>query len=98
MPYKYPKITQAARLGKKYGAHVTSSQKWPHKIQVVWSDGNRAHTMHAGDRRYEDYLIHGDPQRRANYRKRARGVRLRDGSLAYLDKSRPAFWAYHVLW
>ena len=54
--------------------------------------------IHFGARGMDDFLVHRDPIRRASYRKRARGIKLKNGKPAYLDRSKPAFYAYNILW
>ena len=54
--------------------------------------------IHFGAKGYEDFTIHKDNDRRANYRKRHATIRLKDGRLAYRVKSQPAFWSYNLLW
>ena len=64
-----------------------------------------------GDKRYEHYktseLIpeslhiyreHRDPERRSNYRTRAKGILNKYGELTYKDKNSPNYCAYHLLW
>ena len=58
----------------------------------------RGRWIHLGQLGYDDYTTHRDPVRRANYRRRHRGILLADGRPAYTVKTTPAFWAYHVLW
>lgn len=47
--------------------------------------------IHFGDSRYQDYLIHGDNDKRNNYRSR-------HSNDFYDDPERPGFWSYNVLW
>ena len=69
----------------------------------------RKKTINFGDMRYQQYrdqtglklyshLDHNDPVRRANYRRRHRGIKKKDGSKAYLDKESPAYYSYFYLW
>ena len=41
---------------------------------------------------------HGDPVRRASYRRRHAGILLANGKSAFKNKTKPAFWDYHLLW
>jgi len=54
--------------------------------------------IHYGSRLYQDYTIHKDEQRRINYKKRHRGITLRTGEPAYLNKNQPAYWSYWTIW
>ena len=64
--------------------------------------------IHFGDQRYEHFednalglykdMNHYDPKRREAYRKRARGIKDKNGNLTYLDKNSPNYYSYHFLW
>ena len=54
--------------------------------------------IHFGDRRFEDYLIHKNKNRRDRYRKRASKIKDKDGNLTYKDRNSANFWSYHLLW
>ena len=54
--------------------------------------------IHFGDERYEDFTQHGDEKRRESYRKRHSGIMTAGGYPAYLDRTKPAFWAWNLLW
>jgi len=54
--------------------------------------------IHFGGKGYSDFTIHKDESRRANYRSRHASIKLSDGRKAYMVKSSPAFWAWHLLW
>ena len=81
---------ESTRKNKKY--MVNYNNKW----------------IHFGDTCYEQYedkalrlykdQNHHDKIRRESYRKRARGIKNKDGKLTYLDKSSPNFYSYHFLW
>jgi hypothetical protein len=66
------------------------NKKWAVLYKNTW--------IHFGDSRYQDFTQHGDHIRRANYRKRHRAIRLKDGRLAYMVKTQPSFWAYNLIW
>ena len=51
-----------------------------------------------GDKRYQDFLIHGDSNRRRLYRERASRIRDKNGVISYLNKHSPNYWSYHLLW
>ena len=58
----------------------------------------RGRKIHFGAVGYEDYTQHRDPKRRENYRRRHRGIKLKDGTPAYLNKNQAAYWSYYLLW
>jgi hypothetical protein len=41
---------------------------------------------------------HGDPERRKNYLSRAKGIKLKDGSLAWKNPKSPNYHAVKILW
>lgn len=41
---------------------------------------------------------HGDKKRRASYRSRHKAIKLKDGSLAYKNKSSPSYYSWMYLW
>lgn len=54
--------------------------------------------VHFGQRGAEDFLDHGDRDRRARYLARAREIRDGRGRLTRDNKASANFWAIHVLW
>jgi hypothetical protein len=58
----------------------------------------RNNWIHFGQKGSEDFLDHNDKARRENYRKRARGIKDKDGRRVYRVKTSPAYWSYNVLW
>ena len=65
-------------------------KKWAVLYDNIW--------IHFGSLLYDDFTSHNDPVRRASYRRRHKGILLRDGRPAYTVKSQPSYWAYHLLW
>ncbi len=95
MVYIYPRLIAAKRVAaKKRLPTPESSQRKGKKLFVIY----RGKEIHFGAREYSDYLEHKDKERRHNYRMRARGQLLNNGTPAYLDRTRPAYYAYHILW
>ena len=43
-------------------------------------------------------LDHNDPKRRKNYLKRSKGIKLKNGDLAWLEPSSPNYHAVRILW
>ena len=84
-------MKQSTRKNKKYMVKVNN--KW----------------IHFGDTRYQQYkdrtplklyssLDHKDNERRANYLKRAKGIKNKHGDLSYLDKNSPNYYSVKYLW
>jgi len=93
--YIYPHLAKARAVAKRLKLPKPySSQRNGKKLYVVYHDKE----IHFGARLYSDWLDHKDPERRARYRKRARGVMLSNGKPAYKDRTHPAFYAYYILW
>ncbi len=93
--YVYPHLAAARRVASRLGLPMPqSSQRDGKKLYVVYNGKQ----IHFGARGYSDYLDHRDDERRARYRKRARGILLANGRPAYLDKNQPAYYAYYILW
>lgn len=83
---------RAKKLGLK--GQIFNSNTINKKFVYV-EDGKK---YNFGQKGYEDYLDHKDELRRANYRKRASGVILKDGRRAIDVKPSPAYLSYHLLW
>ena len=84
------------RAKNVYGARdLQYSNRGDKKYVVTLKNGNK---IHFGDRRYEDFLIHKDTERRMQYRKRASKIKNKAGKLTYKDPKYANFWSYHLLW
>lgn len=93
--YVYPKLREARRIAIRMGLPMPeSSQVAPYKLEVMY----RGRLIRFGHRDYEDFLLHKNETRRANWRRRMRGVLKADGKQAYKDKTSPLYWAWHLLW
>ena len=64
-------------------------------------------TIHFGNPNYQHFTDktgiwkskdHKDPERRKNYLKRAKGIKLKDGSLAYKNPKSANYHAVRILW
>ena len=87
-------LRQRARV--IYGAKdLEYSNNKNKKYMVTLKNGNK---IHFGDSRYEDFLIHGDKNRRDKYRRRASRIRDKNNNLTYQNRESPNFWAYNLLW
>ena len=72
--------------GKKFSVYVKTNTKKGYKM------------IGFGDNRYEDFRQHKDKKRQASFRARMKGIKKKDGSFAYKDKTSPAYWALNYLW
>ena len=82
---------EALRLG---ATDLRPSWRKGKKIAVLF----QGKWIHAGALGYDDYTTHHDDERRASYRRRHKAIPLRDGRPAYLVKTQPSFWSWHLLW
>ena len=75
------------------------------KYSVITPSGR---VVHFGDKRYQHFkdkalgvysnLDHNDKVRRRSYRRRARGIKNKNGKAVFLDKESPAYYSYRFLW
>jgi len=76
------------------------------KKYMVFYNNKWIHFGHTSYDHYEDTTPlklykdqnHYDIKRRIAYRKRARGIKDKNGNHTYLDKNSGNFYAYHFLW
>lgn len=81
-------LRRAKERAKRLGVEVRySTRKWK-KLDVFDREGRKIASI--GDTRYEDFLQHGDPERRRRYKIRHQGNRHRRGS--------PGYYADKILW
>ena len=73
--------------GKKYSVYVKTDTKKGYKI------------IHFGQAGADDWRSGtATKEQRSSYLARAKGIRKKDGSLAWKDKSSPNYWAVTYLW
>lgn len=89
------KFDKVKELVLKYGGDDLRVSKRKHKKYDVLYKGK---WISYGDNRYQDFLDHQDPKRRANYRNRAGGIRNKKGELTYKIPTSPNYWSYWTLW
>ena len=65
-------------------------KKWAVLYEGKW--------IHFGAKGYDDYTVHGDADRRASYRARHGAIKTKDGRIARMVKTSPAFWSWELLW
>ena len=80
-------ITKAKERAKSLGVQVKASTKKNKKLDV-FAEGEKIASI--GDKRYSDYLQHGDEARRKRYKARHEQNRHKKGT--------PAFYADRILW
>jgi hypothetical protein len=78
----------------------TTVHFWPSsKISKKWMTIDpKGHRVYWGDPNMQDYLEHGNKQRRLRYRQRHAGILLKDGTRAIDKKWSPAWLSYNVTW
>lgn len=54
--------------------------------------------IHFGQKGYEDFLDHKDPDRRNNYLTRAKGIKNKKGQLTYNNPFSSNYWSINILW
>lgn len=78
-----------------YGAKNLDYSSRKHKKYVVTlRNGGK---IHFGDKRYEDFLIHKDKERRRNYMRRAKFNKNINGNPTDKNPLTANFWACHLL-
>lgn len=68
------------------------------KPKKKWMYTDKDMTVHWGEPSFLDFIEHKDPERRKIYRKRAAGIKLKNGKRAIDKKYSPAWFAYNVTW
>ena len=81
-------LAEARRRAKSLGVIVKPSTKKYKKLDVYDKDGE--FLVSIGDIRYEDFLIHKDPERRRRYKQRHEKYRHTPGTAS--------FFADKILW
>jgi len=77
---------KSKKKGKKFSVYVKSK-----------SGGKRL--IHFGATGYPDFRSgKATKEQRKSYLARAKGIRKKDGSLAWKDKNSPNYWAVKYLW
>ena len=85
------KFEKSTRQNKKYMVYYNN--KWIH-----FGDSRYQHFRDRTPNKLYSYLDHNDTTRRDSYRKRAKGIKDKNGNLTYLDKNSGNYYAYHFLW
>ena len=83
---------------------ITKSNIKGKKLTVITPKGRKIHFGAIGYEHYKDqtgiykHLDHNDKDRRRRYRERHSKVLLKDGTPAYKDVEKPAYWSWYILW
>lgn len=85
-PILYKPFKNTTNSKKKYFVYVKADNKKGYK------------KIGFGHKDYEDFTQHKDEKRRANYLKRAKGIKDKNGNLTWKNKNTPNYWAVHFLW
>ena len=78
------------RKAKRLGAKSLHYSNRKNNKYVVEYEGKK---IHFGSKKYEDYLIHKDKERRDKYLARAKKIKNKNDSPSF-----PNYWAVHLLW
>ena len=69
------------------------------KFDVIVMDNGKRKKVSFGARGYPDWRSgKATKEQRASFRARMKGIKRKDGSFAYKDKTSPAFWSLSYLW
>ena len=88
---------KAKKKAKQFGINNLQISTRGNK-KYMFRNPNNNKMIHFGAYGYDDFLKHKDLERRARYRKRAEGVKLKDGSRAIDKKYSPAWASLNILW
>jgi len=75
-----------------------STRKGKKKMVYVKGKTGNPKLIHYGDSSMQDFTQHRDQKRRKSYLARAKGIKKKDGTLAYKDKNSANYWAIRDLW
>jgi hypothetical protein len=89
------KIMKSNAKFKKYSVYVMKNGK---KKKINFGDVRYQHFKDRTPLKLYSKLDHNDKERRKRYLKRAKGIKLKNGKLAYLDKNQPNYYAVKYLW
>ena len=89
---EFKKLTRNA---KKLGAEsLDYSTRKNNKYMVTLQSGKK---VHFGSKKYSDYLIHKNKDRRDKYLARATKIKNKQGELTYNNPESSNFWSVHLL-
>tara|TARA_R110002012_G_scaffold57957_5_gene150384 strand:- start:1137 stop:1418 length:282 start_codon:yes stop_codon:yes gene_type:complete len=80
---------KSKKSGKKFSVYVKSKS----------GSGKGKRLIHFGATGYDDFRSgKATKEQRKSYLARAKGIKKKDGSLAWKDKNSPNYWAVKYLW
>ncbi len=69
------------------------------KYSVIVMDKGKRKKVNFGAKGMDDWRSGtATKEQRASFRARIKGIKRKDGSFAYKDKTSPAYWALNYLW
>ena len=85
-------------LNKPFRSNKTPSNK-KYSVYVKTNNSKGYKTVHFGARGMDDWKSgKATTEQRASFRARMKGIKRKDGTYAYKDKTSPAYWALNYLW
>ena len=66
------------------------------KYTIIFDNNGKNKTVHFGDKRYEDYTMHKNAKRKANYLSRHSNEQWASGSAT--DPTKPGTLSRYILW
>jgi len=69
------------------------------KYSVYVKDGDKVKKVNFGAKGMDDWRSGtATKEQRKSFRARMKGIKRKDGSFAYKDKTSPAYWSLNYLW
>ena len=69
------------------------------KFSVYVKDGDKIKKVNFGAKGMDDWRSGtATKEQRKSFRARMKGIKRKDGTFAYKDKTSPAYWALNYLW
>ena len=82
------------KLNKPFKSNVKGK-----KYSVYVKDGDKIKKVNFGAKGMDDWRSGtATKEQRKSFRARMKGIKRKDGSFAYKDKTSPAYWSLNYLW
>jgi len=82
------------KLNKPFKSNVKGK-----KYSVFVKDGDKVKKVNFGAKGMDDWRSGtATKEQRKSFRARMKGIKRKDGSYAYKDKTSPAYWSLNYLW
>jgi len=82
------------KLNKPFKSNVKGK-----KYSVYVKDGDKVKKVNFGAKGMDDWRSGtATKEQRKSFRARMRGIKRKDGTFAYKDKTSPAYWSLNYLW